>query len=122
MLAACPCPASGTGAGARPGWVGRARVWRVSSEIPDLVEARPWRPGDGPPPKVRTWPPGEQPALWVWLRGKWQYAPVTARQDWADGRVVYQVEVEAEHATEVSARRYQWPQPGLRAAREPRQQ
>ncbi|MFF3327775.1 hypothetical protein [Streptomyces sp. NPDC002889] len=39
-----------------------------------------------------------------------------ARQDWADGRVVYQVAVDLEGTTKVTARLYAWPQPGLRIA------
>lgn len=42
---------------------------------------------------------------------------VMARQDWADGRVFYQVHVDLLGDTRVSARMYQWPQPGLRAVR-----
>ncbi|MFD5583636.1 hypothetical protein ACFWII_07510 [Streptomyces sp. NPDC127063] len=39
------------------------------------------------------------------------------RQDWPDGRVSYQVHVDLYGDTRVSVRMYQWPQPGLRAAR-----
>lgn len=44
-----------------------------------------------------------------------------ARQDWADGRVFYQVSVDLRGDTTVTIRMYEWPQPGLRAVREPRQ-
>ncbi|WP_433860217.1 hypothetical protein [Streptomyces kronopolitis] len=85
--------------------------------IPEPTEARPWRqPEDGPEPKVTTWPPGDRPALRVWSHGKWRYAPVMARQDWADGRVFYQLSVDLTGGTSVTARMYQWPQPGLRVA------
>jgi hypothetical protein len=82
--------------------------------------SRPWRPGDGPRPRVTTWSPGNRPALAVWSHGKWRYAPVVARQDWADGTVRYQVEVDLRGDARVSVRMYQWPQLGLRAAHSPK--
>lgn len=88
-------------------------------EIPEAAPARPWRREDGPPPRVRTWPPGNRPALLVRSAGRWRRARVTARQDWADGRVIYQVEVDLLGDATVTHRLYQWPQPGLRAVREP---
>ncbi|MEU4932077.1 hypothetical protein AB0G54_37180 [Streptomyces yokosukanensis] len=88
----------------------------TAEEIPEPVTARPWRREDGPRPKVTTWPPGRRPALAVWSAGAWRTAPVMARQDWADGRVFYQVEVDLRGDTLVSCRMYQWPQPGLRVA------
>ncbi|MFB6505542.1 hypothetical protein ACFC07_22375 [Streptomyces sp. NPDC056099] len=92
----------------------------MSSEtIPEPVEARPWRPEDGPEPKVTTWPNRDRPALSVWSHGKWRFAPVMARQDWSDGRVFYQVSVDLRGDTMVVARMYQWPQPGLRVALRP---
>ncbi|MGW7090026.1 hypothetical protein ACWGH2_41955 [Streptomyces sp. NPDC054871] len=92
----------------------------MSSEaIPEPVEARPWRPEDGPEPDVTTWPSGSRPALSVWSRGAWRHAPVTARQVWADGRVFYQVTVDLRGNLAVSARTYEWPQPGLRVAERP---
>ncbi|MGI5143853.1 MULTISPECIES: hypothetical protein [unclassified Streptomyces] len=51
--------------------------------------ARPWRPEDGRQPVVWTWPRSDPPALWVRSGGAWRYATVMARQDWADGSVVY---------------------------------
>lgn len=45
-----------------------------AEEIPGPVPARPWRPEDGPRPKVTTWPPGKEPALEVWTHGRWRYA------------------------------------------------
>ncbi|MFH9590721.1 hypothetical protein ACH4LS_36980 [Streptomyces luteogriseus] len=91
-----------------------------AEQIPEPVESRPWRPDDGPRPRVKTWPPGNRPALAVWAHGKWRYAPVQARQDWADGTIHYQVEVDLRGDTAVSTRKYRWPQPGLRAMRRPR--
>ncbi|MGV9892124.1 hypothetical protein [Streptomyces sp. NPDC003395] len=88
-----------------------------AEEIPEPVPARPWRPEDGPRPKVTTWPAGSEPALKVWSHGRWRYASVMARQDWADGRVFYQVHVDLLGDNRVSHRMYQWPQPGLRAVR-----
>ncbi|MEV0487287.1 hypothetical protein AB0I69_42645 [Streptomyces sp. NPDC050508] len=89
----------------------------MSSETPpEPVEARPWRPDDGPEPKVTMWPHRSRPALAVWSHGKWRNAPVMARQDWADGRVFYQVSVDLRGDMSVVARMYQWPQPGLRVA------
>ncbi|MFD5589336.1 hypothetical protein ACFWII_36805 [Streptomyces sp. NPDC127063] len=85
-----------------------------AEEIPEPVPARPWRPEDGPRPKVTTWAAGSEPALMVWSHGRWRYAPVMARQDWADGRVFYQVHVDLLGDNRVSHRMYQWPQPGLR--------
>ncbi|MFI7415295.1 hypothetical protein ACIBU0_42345 [Streptomyces sp. NPDC049627] len=84
------------------------------STIPEPEPARPWRPSDGPEPEVSTWPPGDRPALEVWSAGKWRYAAVTARQDWADGTIRYQVLVDLLGDTTVTSRTYQWPQPGLR--------
>jgi hypothetical protein len=87
------------------------------STIPDAEPARPWRPEDGPKPTVWTWPTTDRPALRVMSAGKWRYAPVLARQDWPDGTVRYQVEVDLLGDTTVRALTYQWPQPGLRVAR-----
>ncbi|MFD9395016.1 hypothetical protein ACFWBB_31090 [Streptomyces sp. NPDC060000] len=84
------------------------------SEIPEPEPARPWRPEDGPRPEVKTWPRGDRPALEVWSAGRWRYAPVMARQNWADGTVRYQVDVDLRGDTTVVIRTYQWPQPGLR--------
>ncbi|MGW5434481.1 hypothetical protein ACWET9_46445 [Streptomyces sp. NPDC004059] len=44
-------------------------------------------------PKVTTYPRVGDPALEVFSHGAWRWAPVTARQDWADGRDFYQVSV-----------------------------
>ncbi|MET9528193.1 hypothetical protein [Streptomyces coeruleorubidus] len=94
----------------------------TTDDIPEPAVARPWRPSDGEQPRVTTWPPGNRPALRVWSHGAWRYAPVRARQDWADGRVFYQVEIDLRGDTTVVTRMYEWPQPGLRAPRAPRQQ
>ncbi|MGW9031428.1 hypothetical protein ACWGQ5_46920 [Streptomyces sp. NPDC055722] len=60
----------------------------TAADPPEPEEARPWRSSDGPPPKVSTWLAGDRPALKVFSHGAWRYAPVLARQDYADGRVV----------------------------------
>ncbi|MFF3248946.1 hypothetical protein ACFYWY_35665 [Streptomyces sp. NPDC002870] len=86
----------------------------MSDSVPEPVEARPWVPDDGPPPHVWTWPRTDPPALLVRSRGRWHWATVTARQDYADGRVVYQVVVDLDGFTSVITRLYAWPQPGLR--------
>ncbi|MET8717405.1 hypothetical protein ABZV52_30015 [Streptomyces sp. NPDC004735] len=87
------------------------------STIPEPEQARPWRPEDGPWPQVWVWPRGDRPALRVWSAGRWRHASVVARQNWADGTVRYQVEVDLQGTTEIATCTYQWPQPGLRAAR-----
>lgn len=87
------------------------------NEIEEARPARPWRPEDGPSPEVWTWPRGDRPALWVWSAGRWRYAPVLARQNWADGTVRYQVEADLLGDTTVTVHAYQWPHPGLRQAR-----
>ncbi|MFK4122337.1 hypothetical protein [Streptomyces longwoodensis] len=56
--------------------------------------ARPWRPEDGPRPKVWTWPRTDRPALWVWSHGAERYALIVAKQEWAHGTVYYQVEID----------------------------
>jgi hypothetical protein len=84
------------------------------SEIPEPEPSRPWREEDGPQPEVWAWPAGARPALKVWSAGKWRYAPVEARQNWADGSVRYQVEVDLQGDTEITFHLYRWPQPGLR--------
>lgn len=86
------------------------------STTEEPTAARPWRPEDGPRPVVWTWPSGGRPALRVWSAGKWRYAPVRQRQDWADGSVRYQVEVDLHGTTSVTTRTYVWPHPGLRVA------
>ncbi|MER5757331.1 hypothetical protein [Streptomyces sp. NPDC002088] len=91
----------------------------TSDPIPELVPARPWRREDGPEPKVTTYPHLGGPALAVWSHGAWRWAPVMARQDWADGRIFYQVSVNLDGTSSVTVRLYQWPQPGLRIAQPP---
>jgi hypothetical protein len=66
---------------------------------------------------VWTWPPADRPALRVMSGGQWRHATVVARQDWADGSTRYQVEVDLHGDTRTQILLYQWPQPGLRAAR-----
>ncbi|MET8696886.1 hypothetical protein ABZV65_30600 [Streptomyces bauhiniae] len=82
--------------------------------IPEPEPSRPWRPEDGPAPVVWAWPAGGRPALGVWSAGRWRYAPVRARQEWADGTVRYQVEVDLLGDTTTTIQLYRWPQPGLR--------
>jgi hypothetical protein len=94
----------------------------TSDSIPEPEPARPWRREDGPEPKVTTYPQVGDPVLWVWSHGAWRWAPVTARQDWADGRVIYQVSVDLDGTTSVTHRNYPWPQPGLRIAARTTQQ
>lgn len=86
------------------------------STIEEPEPTRPWRPEDGPAPAVWTWPLGDRPALRVWSAGAWRYAPVRARQDWPDGTVRYQVEVDLRGDTTMVTRTYVWPQEGLRVA------
>ncbi|WP_158857537.1 hypothetical protein [Streptomyces sp. NRRL B-1347] len=87
--------------------------------IEEPEQAPPWRPEHGPAPQVHTWPCGGRPALEVYANGRWRYAPVGARHDYADGRVAYLVEVDLDGSTSVSHRAYWWPQPGLRKAHGP---
>ncbi|MFJ1552771.1 hypothetical protein [Streptomyces mirabilis] len=84
------------------------------STIPEPEPARPWCPEDGPKPEVWTWPNADRPSLEVWSAGAWRSAPVMARQNWADGSVRYQVEVDLRGDTTVTIHTYKWPQPGLR--------
>ncbi|MFC9534399.1 hypothetical protein ACFT38_28220 [Streptomyces sp. NPDC056975] len=88
----------------------------MTNEVPEPERAAPWSAGDGPEPVVWTWPKNDRPALRVWSAGQWRYAPVLARQNWADGSVRYQVEVDLLGDTRVMVCLYQWPQPGLRTA------
>ncbi|MFF9819418.1 hypothetical protein [Streptomyces sp. NPDC014006] len=88
----------------------------MDDEVPDAVTARPWCPQDGPKPVVWTWPSTDPPALWVRAAGRWRRAVVRARQDWPDGRVIYQVLVDAEGTGSKGSRAYPWPQNGLRVA------
>lgn len=91
----------------------------MSEEVAEPEQARPWRAEDGPQPRVQTWSNSERPALRVWSCGAWRWAGVIARQDWPDGRVAYQVEIDAAGTTSVRTRAYWWPQPGLRVAHIP---
>ncbi|MCU4750264.1 hypothetical protein [Streptomyces sp. G-5] len=94
----------------------RTRAATDGEAVPEAVEARPWRPEDGPEPQVWVWPYGTEPALWVGVGGQWRRATVRARQDHADGRTVYQTLVDLDGSSEVLTRSYQWPQAGLRLA------
>jgi hypothetical protein len=91
-----------------------------AAHVPEPVLARPWRPEDGPRPRVTVYPRTGAPALAVWSAGAWRYAVVRARHDWPDGRVHYQVAVDLLGDTTVRTVTYQWPQPGLRVAARPR--
>lgn len=86
------------------------------STIEEPQPALPWRPQDGPAPEVWTWPADDRPALEVWSAGRWRYAPVRQQQNWADGTIRYQVEVDLHGTASVTTRMYQWPHPGLRLA------
>lgn len=88
--------------------------------IPDAVPARPWNPSDGPEPEVWTWPRTDRPAMWVRAGGRWRWAPVMAKQVWADGSTYYQLEVDVRGDNSVTPRLYQWPQLGLSVAHMPR--
>lgn len=46
----------------------------------------------GAEPRVTTWP-RPHPRMRVRLDGTWRRATVTARYDWSDGRVSYQLDV-----------------------------
>ncbi|MFZ4240869.1 hypothetical protein ACOZGD_37615 [Streptomyces murinus] len=95
-------------------------------DIPEPVQARPWRPQDGPWPKVTVYPATKRPVVQVWSGGQWHRGEVHARQTWRPsrawprGRLVYQVS--ADLTGDFRGRRllsYEWPQPGLRAAETP---
>ncbi|WP_326724706.1 hypothetical protein OHT59_40530 [Streptomyces sp. NBC_00243] len=87
-----------------------------SEDIPEPVEARPWRRENGPPePVVWLWPEGDRPTLLVWSAGEWRNAPVMAEQDWPDGSVYFQVSVDLRGDSQATVRLYRWPQSGLRA-------
>jgi hypothetical protein len=63
-----------------------------------------------------TWLPHERPALSVLIDGRWVHAAVTARADYADGRVAYHVVVTLPGDEGGHHRAYWWPQEGkLRA-------
>lgn len=64
-----------------------------------------------------TWPRTDRPALWVHANGAERYAPVLAKQQWADGSEYYQVEIALHGDRRVGMRLYRWHQPGLRMAR-----
>jgi hypothetical protein len=62
--------------------------------------------------------PGRRPALWVYTAGEWRLGWVTARHDYADRSVVYQVEILLPTAAGPASfsREYRWPQAALAAA------
>ncbi|GGZ70000.1 hypothetical protein GCM10010344_41230 [Streptomyces bluensis] len=93
------------------------KIKHVIEDRAEPIEARPWRPVDGPEPVVWTWPRADRPALWVWSCGTWRWTQVRARRDWPDGRTAYQVAVDLDGSTSVVTRAYWWPHEGLRVAR-----
>jgi hypothetical protein len=60
----------------------------------DAEEVRPWRPGDGPQPKVHVYPAGQRPMMRVQAQGRWHTATVLARYDFPGGKVAYQVDID----------------------------
>jgi hypothetical protein len=62
---------------------------------------------------VLTWPATDRPALRGMSAGECRYAPVRTRQNWRDGTVRYQVEVDLFGDARVSTRTYEWPQHGV---------
>lgn len=76
----------------------------------EAVEAPPWRAGDGPPPRVHTYPYGERPLLDIRIAGEWRRCLVRARYDWPTGHVSYQVEVTrpVKGGVETVVRAYWW--------------
>lgn len=87
----------------------------MTTPPPEPTEARPWRSEWGTPPRVTVYHRVWGPALYVWLQGRWRYAVVMARQDWAEGGVYYQVSLKMRDGDRY-CRTYRWPQPGLRVA------
>ncbi len=47
----------------------------VREQIEEPEQVPPWRPENGPQPRVWCWPSGDRPALYVYDGGKWKYAP-----------------------------------------------
>lgn len=87
---------------------------------PEPVEAPPWRSDMGPAPRVTSYTYGQEPLLEVRTQGKWRLAAVRGRQDWADGRVAYHVDIRLDEPDPgVYHRAYWWPQPGLRVVAQP---
>ncbi|AJF70302.1 hypothetical protein SVTN_39410 (plasmid) [Streptomyces vietnamensis] len=81
-------------------------------EYKDATDARSWHPEDGVEPQVKTWPTYARPMMRVHVGGKWRRGTVPSRQDWADGRVFYQVPYDPGTSSKM-ARLFKWPQPGL---------
>lgn len=88
------------------------RVTDSPDVLPNAVEARPWRPGAPPIRRRRYWRMGCGPPCEVRLGGEWRRARVTARQDLADGRIVYHLHVVAD--TLISPRAVYWDPATLR--------
>lgn len=59
----------------------------------EAVEARPWREGDSPAPRMHVYVRGERPMMRIFTEGRWRTCVVQARADWPDRRVAYHVEV-----------------------------
>lgn len=85
-------------------------------EYPQAVEARPWRPEDGPAPTVHVYQMSDRPMMGIRVGGRWETAVVRARYDHADGRVAYQVEITVEHdgARTATIRSYWWDPTAMR--------
>ncbi|MET7745982.1 hypothetical protein [Streptomyces sp. NPDC005385] len=75
----------------------------------DAIEARPRRESDGPRLEVWTWLLSDPPALWLRQKATWRWASVTARQDWPDGRIAYQVLIDTNGTTSKSTTRHDSP-------------
>ncbi|AXK34656.1 hypothetical protein DVA86_20395 [Streptomyces armeniacus] len=81
--------------------------------VRNALEARPWRPEDGPAPRVWLYPYGRRPALRIRVAGRWRHCLVHARQDYPDGRTAYQVEIALSASSDgivgTYIRTYWWP-------------
>jgi len=87
----------------------------MNGHVPDAIQQPPWQPSDGPEPAVHVYPHRKLPALDIRINGAWHPARAIARQHWADGSLVYQVDVAPQPGYTIH-RSYRWPQPGLRRA------
>ncbi|BCK74068.1 hypothetical protein Srufu_080210 (plasmid) [Streptomyces libani subsp. rufus] len=74
----------------------------------EAVEAPPWKPADGPPPHVQTWPRTTRPTLVIRIRGQWRRCPVIAVHTYRDGQRAVQVDVHLDSDTSYQARTYRW--------------
>lgn len=85
----------------------------------EAVEMRPWRPSDGPSPRVRVYPPAARPLLRIRMGGQWRLCPVRARGDLSDGRIAYHVDVRVreKEGWATFPRVYQWDPAVMRVVR-----